>query len=155
MPKKLFAGRMWGPVLFGLVMTCLLILSSQPLAVAKKNKEKIKERLRSLQVVHVVGEGPVARYVKQNIEQKTCLREPEENEGAEAILTVWQEIRPCQLGLSGVCLSVNAKLTDAQTNEVLWFRTDDQFGSRMSIGVDEAGGKWVLWNLASTCCKKR
>ena len=136
-----------------LIAAAILVLSHS--ANAKKNKEKIKERLRSLQVVHVVGEGPVARYVKQNIEQKTCLREPGENEGAEAILTVWQEIRPCQVALSGICLSVTAKLTDAQTSKVLWFRTDDQFGSRMSVGIDEAGGKWVLWNLDSTCCRKR
>ncbi len=136
-----------------LIAAVILILG--PSAGAKRNKEKIEERLRSPQVIHAVGEGPVARYVKQNSEQKTCLRGPEENEGAEAILTVSQQIWPCQFALSGMCLSVTAKLTDAQTNEVLWFRTDDQFGSRMAFGVDEAGGKWVLWNLNSTCCKSR
>jgi hypothetical protein len=146
---------MRGPVLFGLLITCLLILSAQPLAGAKKNKDEIKERLRSLEAVHVMGEGPVARYVKQNLEKQTCLREPEQDEGADAVLTVSQQIWPCQLALSKMCLSVTAKLTDAETDEVLWFRTDDQFGSRTSIGIDEDAGKWVLWNLNSTCCKKR
>jgi hypothetical protein len=147
--------RVRGPVLLGLLILFLLIPSFPPLANAKKDKKEIKERLRSLQVVHVVGEGPVARYVKQHIEQTTCLREPEEDEGAEAILTVSQQMWPCHIALSGMCPSVSATLTDTQTGKVLWYRTDGTLGNRLSIGIDEAGGKWILWNLRSSCCKNR
>ena len=155
MNGKLLAGEIRSAILFGLVMMCFVTLSSPRPGVAKKNKEKVSERLQALQVVHVVGEGPVAGYVKRNLEQQTCLREPEENEGAEAVLTVSQRIWPCNIALSGMCLSVSATLTDPQTDKVLWYRTDDTLGNRFSVGIDEAGGKWILWNLRSSCCKKR
>ena len=155
MGRRLFAWRVRGPALLSLLILALPFCSSLPPVNAKENKKGTKQRLQSIQVVHVVGEGPVAGYVKRNLEQQTCLREPEENEAAEAVLTVSQRIWPCNIALSGMCLSVNATLTDPQTDKVLWYRTDDTLGNRFSVGIDEAGGKWILWNLRSSCCKKR
>lgn len=146
-------GRLATAVWAGALISCLLTLFFQPLASAKKNKRK--ERLRSLETVHVTGQGKVAEYVKRNVEKKTCLKSPEEGEAAEAILDVWQHMMPCRSSLSGLCLSASAKLTDGETGKVLWFRTDDDLGSRFSIGVEEAAGKWLLWGLRNACCKGR
>ncbi len=154
MHNKALRRRSQGPILFSLAAACLLVLSTQPLAGAKKNKTKTKERLRSLQTVVVSGEGSVARYVRRNLEEQTCLRAPEE-EGADAILAVSQRMLPCRRGLAGMCLGVSATLTDGETGKVLWFRSDEDFGSVLSLGVDQTAGKWVLWNLNGACCKGR
>ncbi len=59
---------------------------------------------------------------------------------------------PCRWTLSRASLSVAAKLLNPQVHEVLWFRSDDQFGSRFCLGVEEAVGKWFLWSVNATCC---
>lgn len=123
-------------------------------SLAKKKKDK-KARLKEIEAVFVHGYGPAVAYIERNLGQETCLVSARREEDADAVLEIRQDTRPCQSAVRGLCVEITALLTDRQTDKVIWFRTDSNIGSRTSIGVDDAVGKWVLWNLNGACCKDR
>jgi hypothetical protein len=120
-----------------------------------KKKDKNKARLQALENVFVEGDDFSARYVRDHLESETCLKSMRIRDEADAILEVWEETTPCRSSLRGLCLGIRAKLVDRKTNKTIWFRMDDEMGSRFEMMGSQTAGKWVLWQLRASCCKGR
>ena len=137
--------------IFSILVSLLTLVS--PTAAPKK--EDVKRRLRSLETIHVEGTGRAAEYASRHLMRETCLKRAISEDEADAILEIWQRPAPCRGALARICLEVSMKLVDAETKKVLYYRTESEFGSALSLQVDEAAGKWVLWNLNGASCKGR
>lgn len=124
-------------------------------ALAKKRKDKNAVRLETLQTVFVQGSDLTAMYVRRNLEGSTCLKEAAVADEADALLEVWEDTVPCRMSPDRFCLGIRARLMDRKTRKTLWFRSDDDMGSRLSLGGGQTAGKWVLWQLSGSCCKGR
>ncbi len=124
-------------------------------AAGKKKKEKNAERLKAVKTVMVEGSNLTAMYVRRNLETSTCLKEAAVDEETDAYLRVWEETVPCPMSSERFCLGIRAQLIDRKTDKTLWFQSDDDMGGRLSAGVTQTAGKWVLWQLRSACCKGR
>jgi hypothetical protein len=140
---------------FGILSLTLAVLSLASPAAAGPKKDDVKRRLRSLERIHVDGTGRVAAYVSRNLAQETCLKRALSEEDVDAILEVWQRPAPCRSSQFRVCVEVSMKLVDRETKKVLYYRSDSEFGSALSLNVEAAAGQWVLWNLEAACCKDR
>jgi hypothetical protein len=139
----------------GIFSLILAVLSLGSHATASPKKDDVKRRLRSLDQIHVEGTGRVAAYVSRNLVEETCLKRALSEENADAILEVWQRPAPCRSSQFRICVEVSMKLIDRETKKVLYYRSDSEFGSALSLNVEEAAGQWVLWNLRAACCKDR
>jgi len=135
------------------VVTAFLLASVSPGAASKK--EDVKRRLRSLELIHVEGTGQAAAYASRHLMKETCLKRALSADEADAVLEVWEHPAACRSALSRICLEVSMKLVDQETKKVLYFRSDNELGSALSLNTADAAGKWVLWNLNGACCKGR
>ena len=141
----------------------MVIFAVEPAMPGKKNKEDVKARLRSLQKIYVDGSGVAVSYISENLSRETCLNYAPEKTEADAVLEVWEESPvPCggaaqpMIGpMGGVCSHVQAKLIDAKTDKILWFREDGHLPSVDLIHQLNGPHQWVLWNLNNSCCKGR
>jgi hypothetical protein len=137
-------------------VACVLIGSSLPLALAKKNKKDYAARLKALQKIYVDGSSTAVSYIRRNLSQETCLDNTPVESEADAVLEVWEVTPvPCGVGTPGICSSISAQLLDPKTNETLWSRTDDHIPKVDIIHQLNGPYQWVLWNLKSSCCKGR
>jgi hypothetical protein len=135
------------------------MVSTQPATPGKKNKEDIKARLRSLQTTYVDGSSIAVSYISENLPHETCLNNTPVKTEADAVLEVWEESPvPCggaMQPVSGVCSHIQAKLFDAKTDKILWNREDEHVPLVDLIHRLNGPYQWVLWNLNSSCCKRR
>jgi hypothetical protein len=142
---------------------CIVIGSTQPAVLGKKNKENISERLRSLQTIYVDGSSFAVSYISKNLSHETCLNYTPDETEADAVLEVWEESPvPCG-GMSGPmngpmtggCSHIQAKLLDPKTRKILWYREDEHLPQVDLIHHLNGPYQWVLWNLKNSCCKGR
>jgi hypothetical protein len=140
-------------------VVCIVIGSTQLALLGKKAKEDVNERLHSLKTIYVDGSKVAVSYISENLVQETCLNNTSDKEEADALLEVWEESPvPCgteTMPQSGVCTHIQAKLFDAKTNKMLWFREDQHFPALDPAYNTKGPYKWVLWNLNNSCCKGR
>ena len=136
------------------LMVGLLVSLGQPLALAKKKKDT-SARLRSLETIYVQGFGQAAEYIRRNLVRETCLKHTMDEDTADAILDVWEGVKPCRQALSGYCQAISAKLIDRPSKDVLWYRSDEEMGAISALGVRDKPGQWILWHLSNACCKGR
>ncbi len=140
---------------FAIFTGLLLSLLPGP-GLAKKKKEKKEELLKAVKTVLVQGSNLTAMYVRRNLEQSTCLKEAAVEDQADAYLDVQEDTTvPCFMSTGRFCLGIRAQLIDRKTDKTLWFRTDDNMGSRLNAGGTQTAGKWVLWQLNGSVCKGR
>lgn len=142
--------------LISILSILLVIGSARPLALGKKNKKDKTARLKTLQTIYVDGTNMAVSYIRKNLAHETCLTNTPEISEADAILDV-REISPvpCEMGSPGFCSSISAQLTDAKTNETLWFTSDDHIPKVDVIHQMSGPYQWVLWGLKNACCKGR
>jgi len=144
----------------------IVIGSTQPAMPGKKQKDDIKARLHSLQKIYVDGSSVAVSYLSENLSHETCLDETTDKDEADAVLEVWEESPvPCGSGneprqsaiqpQGGVCTHIQAKLFDAKTNKLLWYREDQHFPAADLTHDLKGPYKWVLSNLNYSCCKGR
>ena len=140
-------------------VVCIVIGSTQPAVSGKKPKDDIKARLRSLQTIYVEGSSLAVSYISKNLSQETCLNNAPVETEADALVEVWEQSPvPCGTGLQpmgGVCSNIQAKLLDAKTQKVLWYRDGDRLPQADLIHHLNGPYDWVLWNLNNSCCKGR
>ena len=140
-------------------VVCIVIGSTQPAMLGKKQKEDIKARLRSLQTIYVDGSSVAVSYIRENLSHETCLNNTPDKAEADAVLEVWEESPvPCGSAIQpggGVCSHMQAKLLDAKTSRILWYREDDHLPAVDLVHHLNGPYQWVLWNLNSSCCKGR
>jgi hypothetical protein len=138
---------------------CIVIGSTQPAMPGKKPKEDIKARLHSLQTIYVDGSSVAVSYIRENLAHETCLDDTTDKDEADAVLEVWEESPvPCGSAIQpegGVCTHLQAKLFDAKTNKLLWYREDQHFPALDLTHNLNGPYKWVLSNLNYSCCKGR
>ncbi len=140
--------------LFRLAGLSLIVLFACSASFAKKKKE-ISARLKALQTVVLDGNDRAADYVRRNLSQETCLTLATSASEADAILEVSERTTLCRDRGAGPCLGIMAKLTDLPSKKTLWFVTDDEFASALSVTAHEKAAQWVLWSLNNVCCKGR
>jgi len=138
---------------------CIVIGSTQPAMLGKKQKEDIKARLHSLQTIYVDGSSVAVSYTRENLSHETCLNNTPDKDEADAVLEVWEESpAPCGSAIqpqAGVCTHIQAKLFDAKTNKLLWYLEDQHFPAVDLTHNLNGPYKWVLSNLNYSCCKGR
>ena len=138
-------------------LVSIVIVSTQPALPGKKNKEDIKARLHSLKKIYVNGSSVAVSYISENLAHETCLNyEPDKSE-ADAVLEVWEE-NPVPCGdavqpMGGVCSHIQAKLFDAKTDKILWYREDQHLPQTDLTPHPNRPYQWVLWNLNNSCCE--
>ena len=137
----------------------ILMGSTQPAVLGKKNKENVNERLHSLRTIYVEGSSRAVSYISENLPHETCLDNMPVKSEADAVLEVWEE-SPTACGgpnqpEGGVCAHIQAKLFDAKTNKLLWYREDEHLPMVDLIHQVNGPYQWVLWNLRNSCCKGR
>ena len=145
--------------LTSIAVVCTVIAATQPAVPGKKNKEDVKARLHSLQKIYVDGSSVAVSYVSENLSRETCLNYAPDKTEADAVLEVWEE-SPVPCGgagppMSGACSHIQAKLFDAKTDKILWYREDEHLPQVDLIHRLNGPYQWVLWNLNSSCCKGR
>ena len=144
----------------------IVIGSTQPAMPGKKQKDDIKARLHSLQKIYVDGSSLAVSYISENLSHETCLDDTTDKDEADAVLEVWEESpvscanmdelpNPAIRPQGGVCTHIQAKLFDAKTNKLLWFREDQHFPAVDLTHNLNGAYKWVLSNLNYSCCKGR
>ena len=138
---------------------CIVIGSTQPAMLGKKQKEDIKARLHSLQTIYVDGSSVAVSYIRENLAHETCLNNTPDKDEADAVLEVWEETPvPCESTIqpqAGVCTHIQAKLFDAKTHKLLWYLEDQHFPAVDLTHNLNGPYKWVLSNLNYSCCKGR
>jgi len=146
-------------ILISAAVVCIVIGTTQPAVLGKRQKEDINARLRSLQKVYVDGSSSAVSYISENLAQETCLNNAPDKTEADAVLEAWEESPvPCGSAIQpegGVCSHIQAKLFDAKTNKILWFREDEHLPQVDLIHHLKGPYQWVLWNLNNSCCKDR
>jgi len=146
-------------ILTSAAVVCMVIGSAQPAVWGKKDKEDVNARLRSLRAIYVDGSRFAVAYISENLPHETCLDIASDKTEADAILEVWEE-SPVPCGIpnqptNGVCSHIQAKLFDAKTKKLLWYREDQHFPLQDMVHQQNGPYQWVLWNLKSSCCKNR
>ena len=140
-------------------VVCIVIGSTQLAVLGKKQKEDVNARLHSLQTIYVDGSSIAVSYISENLAHETCLNNTPDKAEADALLEVWEESPvPCGTATQpegGVCSHIQAKLFDAKTNKILWYREDEHFPAVSPVNNLNGPYKWVLWNLNNSCCKRR
>jgi len=139
-------------------VVCILIGLTQTAMPGKKDKENINARLRSLQTIYVQGSGPAVSYISQNLSHETCLNNAPVETEADAVLEVWETPVACGSGyqpMTGMCSHIQAKLLDAKTGKLLWYREGEHLPKMDAIHQMNGPYQWVLWNLKNSCCKGR
>ena len=138
----------------------LLVCSVPPLAWGRKNnKKEIAARIESLQTIYVDGSSFAVSYISKHLSQETCLNNTPLKTEADAILEVWEEspVRcgPTNQAMYDMCSHIQAKLLDAKTKKILWYREDEHLPQVDMIHHLNGPYEWVLWNLKNSCCKGR
>jgi hypothetical protein len=140
-------------------VVCIVFASTQPAVLGKKSKENIDARLRSLQTIYLDGSSFAVSYISENLAHETCLNSTPSKTDADAVLEVLEESPvPCGSAsqpMGGVCSHIQARLLDARTKKILWYREDQHLPEMDLIHGVKGPYQWVLWNLNNSCCKGR